>query len=194
MRKIAHLVNPVLVRETSDLHLAQPVTIETMRVAREFARGKVEVELLTAQYPEDRPLVPEDFLATPDLDRSVLDVGTFKKARKLPLIADILDRLYEATDAEYLVYTNVDISLQPHFYMTVDSMIENGLDAIVINRRTIPGTYRRVAEIPLMYAEVGKKHEGHDCFIFRRDVYPRFQLGKVCIGAPMIGRVLLWNL
>jgi len=194
MRKIAHIINPVIVGPSSDLFVAQPVTFETMKVAREFARGQVEVVFFSAQYPEDRALVPEGFQLTPDLERSVLDLGSFQKRRKYPLLADILDRLYAATDAEYLIFTNVDIAVMPHFYATVNAFIAAGHDAFAINRRTIAAGYHGPAEIPVMYAEAGKKHEGHDCFVFRRDAYPQYRLGAVCTGIPWVGRTLLWNL
>lgn len=194
MRTIGHIINPVIVGKSSDLFVAQPITFETMKRARDFARGQVEVTLLTAQYPEDRPLVPEGFRMTPDLDRSVLDFGTFRKPRKLPLLVDIVDRLYAASDAEYLIYTNVDIALMPHFYVTVNQIIEAGYDAFVINRRSITDQFQTIAEIPLMYAEVGRPHVGHDCFVFRREVYPKYKLGAVCIGATWYGRAFLWNL
>lgn len=194
MRKIAHIVNPVMVNESSDLFIAQPITFETMRVAKEFAANTVDVTLVTAQYPEDHPTIPKDFIATPDLNRSVLDIATFQKKRKLPLIKDILDRLHNATDAEYLIYTNVDIALMPHFYLTINKIIEVGHDAFVINRRTISDQYKRIEDIPLMYAEVGKHHPGHDCFVFQRDMYPKFKLGNICIGVNRIGLVLICNL
>jgi hypothetical protein len=194
VRKIAHIVNPVFVDETSDLFAAQPVTFETMRVARQFAGERVKVELLSAQYPEDGPLVPANFRRTPDLEGSVLDYGNFQKQRKLPLLRDILDRLYEATDAEYLVYTNVDIGLLPHFYLVVDRFVEAGYDAFVINRRTISDRYRALDQIPLMYAQVGQPHRGWDCFVFRRDAYPRYRLGTICVGVPRVGLALLSNL
>lgn len=193
MRRIAHLINPFVVSESSDLFVAQPITFETMKRAREFAHGQVEVALLTAQYPEDRSVVPAGFQLTPDLERSILDRGTFRKRRKLPLLADILDRLYEASEAEYLIFTNTDIGLLPYFYVAVDKMIEEGYDGFVINRRVITSRYRSLDEIPLMYTEIGWSHEGHDCFVFRRDVYPYYRLGDICLGVPGVGRALLWN-
>ncbi len=71
-----------------------------MRIAREFARGHVDVTLVSAHHPEDCTFVPDGFQSVPDLDRSILDIGTFQKRRKLSLLVDILDRLYEASDAE----------------------------------------------------------------------------------------------
>jgi len=194
MREIAHIVNPVFVNKSSDLFFAQPITFETMRIAREFAAGRVEVELFSAQYPEDHPVTPSDFRRTPDLEKSVLDYGTFRKQRKLPLLKDILDRLYQAADAEYLIYTNVDIGLLPHFYLAVNQFIDAGFDAFVINRRTISNQYRDVERLPLMYAQAGQPHRGWDCFVFRREAYPKYELGSVCIGASRVGLALLSNL
>lgn len=194
MRKLAHIVNPVLVGPSSDLFFAQPITFEAMRAARQAAAGRLEVELLCTQYAEDRAMVPEGFRSTPDLERSVQDVASFGLKRKLPLLKDILDRLYAATDAEYLVFSNVDISPMPYFYGALGAWIDEGFDALVINRRTISARYTACAQIPFMYSEVGRKHEGHDCFLFRKDAYPRYALAEVCIGIPWVGRVLLWNL
>jgi glycosyltransferase involved in cell wall biosynthesis len=192
--RIAHIVNPVIVSETSDLHFAQPVTFETMRQAKAFADGRLEVSLYSAHFPEHAEIVPDWFITTRTLDRSVLNFGTFKKQRNLPLIRDILDRLYESSDAEYFIYSNVDIALMPYFYTTVKKIIEQGYDAFVINRRTISNYPLDVDSVPLMYAELGKKHPGHDCFVFRRDVYPEFKLGNVCVGVNWVGRALICNL
>jgi len=109
--RLAHIVNPVAVGETSDLFTAQPITFQTMVEAKRYAAPRVPVELFTAQFAEDRGLAPAEFVATPDLDRSIRDCGDFKQSKKLPLIKDILDRLYEATAAEHLIYTNVDIGV-----------------------------------------------------------------------------------
>jgi hypothetical protein len=194
MTRLAHIVNPVRVDVSSDLHVAQPITFESMRRAREHAGGELQVDLFSAQYAEDRSLVPAYFARTPDLEESVQDHGRFQKPRKLPLLRDILNRLYDATDADYLIYTNVDIGLLPHFYGAVTSLIEAGHDAFVVNRRTIPARYTGPSQLPLMYAEVGQPHRGWDCFVFRREVYPRYRLGTVCLGAPRVGLALLANL
>jgi len=195
MKTIGHIINPVIVDKSSDLYRAQPITFETMRIARDFALNVVEVRLLTAQYPEDRALVPEWFQPTSDLERSILDIGTFRKERKLPLLVDILDRLYTgAPEADYLIYTNVDIGLMPYFYTAVNHMTEMGFDAFVINRRTIRKEQDDVKKIDLMYSEIGIKHPGYDCFVFNKSLYPIFKLGTACVGANWIGRVFIVNL
>lgn len=192
--RLAHIVNPVAVGEKSDLFTAQPITFQTMIEAKRFAAPGVQVELFTAQYAEDRGLAPDDFHPTPDLTRSIMDCGQFSATRKLPLIKDILDRLYEATTADYLIYTNVDIGLQPYFYQAVAGLIAEGMDAICINRRVVPARYRSPQDILSVWSEVGKPHAGFDCFVFDRTHYPKFRLGNVCIGTGGIGRALLDNL
>jgi hypothetical protein len=194
MLKIAHIINPVKVKKSSDLYMAQPTTFETMKIAKMFANTKLEVDLFTAQYEEDLQIIPDFFFKTPNLDRSILDLKDFRKKRKLPFIKDILDRLYYYSTAEYLIYTNADIALMPQFYLSVGGIIEQGYDAFVINRRSIPGRYSSLNEIPLMYAEIGKKHPGFDCFVFHRKLYKKLDLGRICIGTTKIGVTVITNL
>lgn len=194
MLKIAHIVNPVNVKQGSELSVAQPITFATMRQAQAAAAGQVVVSLFAVGYPEDDPAMPHGFTVLPYLTRSVLDVGRFTPSRKLPLLSDILDSLDAASDADYFVYTNVDIALQPRFYTAVSNHINSGLDAFVINRRTISKTHTTVAAIPQMQQEGGEAHRGWDCFIFSRAVYSQYVLGEICIGAPRMGLALLANL
>ncbi|MFC2146251.1 hypothetical protein ACFLRT_02710, partial [Acidobacteriota bacterium] len=196
MLKIAHIINPVKVEKSSDLYFAQPITFETIRIAKEFVENQdqLKVTLYSAQFEEDGDLVPNFFKKTTNLERSVLDLGTFKIKRKLPILKDILDNLFQSSAADYFVYTNADIGLMPHFYLAINKIITEGYDALVINRRTISAAYQQVNEIPLMYAQIGEPHIGHDCFVLKREVYPEYKLGNVCIGIRLVGRVLLWNL
>ncbi len=191
--KFAHVINPVKVGTNSDLFIAQPVTFETQKIAKESAIN-AEVELFSINYPEDDEIVPSHYQRLPHLERSILDVAAFEEKRKLPVLADILQRLYDATDAEYLIYTNVDIALQPNFYDKAAEFVEAGYNGIVINRRTINDRFRSVDEIPEMHKDKGKKHPGYDCFIFPREHFPDYLLGTACIGSNWIGRVLIANL
>lgn len=192
--RLAHIVNPVKVPPTSDLYVAQPITFATMQQAKAFASDRVAVELLTTQYAEDHDIIPDYFTRTADLERSVLDVAGFDKARKLPLLADVLDRLYHATDAEYLIYTNVDIALMPFFYDAVADLIGQGYDAFAINRRRVGKQYTQVEQIPLLLADIGRPHPGFDCFVFHRSLYPQFKLGNICLGVPFIEATMVYNL
>jgi hypothetical protein len=165
-----------------------------MRIAQRQASIQVEVSLWAVGYEEDEPVMPDGFQRLPPLTRSVLDVAKFQKQRKLPLLKDVLDRVYDGCEADFLIYTNVDIGLQPDFYLTVREFIEHGFDGFVINRRTISNSYSRPEDLPLIWAERGDAHRGWDCFVFRREFYQQFILGDICIGAPRIGLALLSNL
>ncbi len=194
MISIAHILHPVVVPSTSDLTVAQPITFETVRRARDFARNQVDVQILSTCYHDESPGFPGDFERAPDLKRSTMESASFRNARKLAFLKDILDRLYASSNADYLIYTNVDIAVLPNFYVTIAKLIESGCDAMVINRRTIPGHYANTDDIDLMYAEIGKEHPGYDCFVFRRDSYPKFILREICIGTNWIGRALITNI
>ena len=195
MMVISHIVHPVIFDPASDLVTAQPITFETMSIDREFSLETVDIKLHAIQYHDEaRFHIPGCFIRTPGLNRSIGDIKFFKKRRKLALIKDILDPLYKISHADYFIYTNVDIALLPYFYRAVSAIIEQGYDAFIINRRSIPGHYRQIEEIPLMYAEIGEKHPGWDCFVFKRNLYPMFNLGTACIGTGWIGRVLITNM
>lgn len=171
---------------SSDLFFAQPITFQSMLNARQNARHAVQVELLSAQYAGDIVMVPQGFKATRNLQQSVLDVAVFEHQVRLPLLAEILDRLYHESDADYLIYTNVDIGLFPDFYLRVNDFIHQGHDAFIINRRRLRDKYKQVAELDLIYEEKGKSHPGFDCFVFHRSIYPKLQLANICIGVPFI--------
>jgi|GEM_PF-778732 len=200
--RILHIVNPVAAKPESDLAVAQPVTFAAMTTARSWAESRdpaVQVRLAAAGYPEDAAVVPDGFDMLPDLQRSAMDVRTFQKARKLPVLWDILERGRDAaadsdTPAEWLIYTNVDIAPMPHFYLLVAALVRKGYDAAIINRRTIPDTYTSPGDLPFMYTAIGKSHPGLDCFVFRRTLMDRFVPSRACIGAGFVMRSLLFNL
>lgn len=191
--RVAHIINPVLVDDTTDLKIAQPITFETMRMAKDFAKEQVEVVQFAAVFPEDEKIVPDYLTKTKNLERSVLDINHFNEKRKLPLIKDILDNLYESSNADYFIYSNVDIALMPQFYIEVEKIIESGYDAFVINRRTISEKFTSIEQLPLMFKEGGGKHPGYDCFVFKRENYKKFRMGMACVGANWIGRVVISN-
>jgi hypothetical protein len=195
MMKFAHIIHPGNVDKSSDLYIAQPITFETMKIAKEYCINTVDLNLYAIQLnSEERVPLPSCFKRIPDIKRSVIDLTTFKRKRKLVLIKDILDAVPREDDADYVIYTNVDIALQPFFYQWVSTVIEQGYDAFVVNRRTISNKFFSINEIPLMYAEIGEPHKGYDCFVFRREIYQKFKLGDICIGAAWVGRALLANM
>lgn len=198
MVKLAHIVNPLVVTDPrSDLSYAQPVTLESMRIARRAAvAAGIEVTHYAACYEEDRCAVPDDFVATPALERSILDlVAAPCGARKLPLLRDILDRLFAAAgDADHLIYSNIDIGLWPDFYVQVARRIEQGAEAFLVGRRTLGTEFTSPDELERIYAQEGRPHFGFSCFVFPRPHYPHYLLGDTCIGLQPVGVTLAVNM
>jgi len=195
MIRIAHVVHPGVFAAASDLGRAQPITFATMEAARAFVKDTLVVQPYAVLFEdESRMALPASFVRIPELARSIADLKSFRRRRKLALLKDILAAVDRHSDAEYFIYSNIDIALQPFFYWTVSQLIEQGWEALVINRRTIPDTYNDVRDIPLMYAEIGLPHKGYDCFIFKREFFQRFKLGDIHVGSAGIGRALLANL
>lgn len=189
---IAHILNPVASIAESDLSIAQPITFESIRRSRQLAE-EGQVQVYSTQYPEDHGVIPEWVIKLSDLNRSVVDVAKFTKQRKLPLIADVLNKL-ESIDATHIIYSNIDIGVLPHFYSRVIQLINEGYDGFVINRRTISGKYKETYELPAMYSDMGLPHPGYDCIVFEKKLLHELMLGNVCIGAPRIGYTLVINL
>lgn len=195
--KLRHIINPVNINEGSDLFIAQPITFESFAIAKECIKtdADIDVRQYTTQYKEDYSIIAPHLNLLSDLDRSVLDVATVTHNRKLPLIAEVLEKLYkEVPDEGYMIYTNVDIALMPNFYKSVAHIIKSGYDAFIINRRTIPSIYDNPNQLSWMYMEAGKPHPGYDCFVFKRELFQKFELGNVCIGANFIGKALIINM
>lgn len=177
--RIAHVVNPVNAKPPSDLFIAQPITYDSMRNA--WSEG---VEQCVVYYPEDYTDAVDDFTQLRPLGRSVLDLKKFNVPRKLPLFNDMLNRVVDETDADYIIQTNCDIALMPHFYQFVRRQIEKGYRSFIINKRIIPAHYKSPDDLPEMYCELGTAHNGYDCFVFPREDYKNYDLGEVCMGTP----------
>lgn len=162
--------------------------------AKNFSKYRDNITICTTQYEEDKSFIPKDFLQLTDLKRSVLDVNPKLKNRKLPLIKDILDKTKEIDSCDYCIYTNADIALMPHFYDTIFHYLNQGHDAIVINRRRLSNEYSKVEDLPLMYADLGKSHPGFDCFVFKKSLLDSFILDSICVGISFLEVTLVHNI
>lgn len=193
--RFVHVINPAKVPPSSSLYLAQPITFESIRRAKEFADAHgVDVDLVATNFPEDDEIVPDFFTHRKHLTRSVLDCGTFKIPRKLPLIADILEAARSTSDAEFMIYTNADIAVVPHFYVALDALLKSGFDGLMVTRRTLLKDYKSPADLWRMYSDLGEPHPGDDCFVFRRETSAQYELGDACIGIKFVARLLGFNL
>ncbi|MBE2246608.1 MAG: hypothetical protein IAE67_05075 [Candidatus Competibacteraceae bacterium] len=184
MIKIAHIINPFKPLKNSDLQYAQHITFESIRRAKGQVQDNINIQVLCACYQEDKDIIPSDFEKLPHLTESVLDFQQFKHPRKLPIIREILEKAFQYSNADYFIYTNIDISLYPNFYTQIIEHLENGHDALIINRRRIPVIHTRVEDIEKIYLQTGKSHPGFDCFVFHKSLIPQFFLSNICVGVP----------
>lgn len=189
--KIAHIINPF---NGSNEHISmQTITFESLKCAKEYTTN-CEVELVSTHFNEDEIIIPNFITKRITLKKSVLDYNKKLSKRALPTLKDILTNTVAATDADYIVFTNIDIGVQQNFYQTVKEIIDQGHDSFVINRRRVGEQYQYNEQLNQIYADAGELHNGYDCFVFKKELFNQFQLGDVCIGIPHVGNTLFFNL
>ena len=193
MPSFAHVINPVTEDEKKNLFIAQAVTLNSCIKAKEYYGQPGEVNLYTINERANNGFVPKEFNQLPPLTRNLTHILEGEKF-KFPFITDIMQSLYDNSTAEYLIYTALDITLMPYFYSTVAQYIEQGHDAIVINRRRIHNRFLKETNLDIMYSEVGKSHAGYDTFVFKRELWPQFVKKDICVGAPPFGNDLFYNM
>ena len=202
MLSIAHVLNVIEIKEPehpSYLHVAQPLTMRSMVAAKKHAEKEgVSVDLVAIKHHSEQVRIPDEFKYASDIDRyayEFIEALKEQEPRKpLPRLVDIINGVFEASDANYLIYTNVDIGLYPNFYTDVQKLIASGYDSICINRRTLPKRHRGIlldeTTLDKIVKLKGRRHPGIDCFVFRRDIVPNLELGNVFLGFPPVDQVL----
>ncbi len=202
--RIVHFVNPFRSPGGDCDDRTQALTYETMRRAKDFSLD-VPVHLAAVVAEAAQDCVPEAFDLAGTLNRTVDQIAQFDHPRPLPLLFDILGlgcryaanlagQHGDAPEDVFLVYTNADICLLPHFYSSVVGLIAHGFEAMTINRRTIPPHARELSNLDKMYAEFGRSHPGYDCFVFPLAHLDRYVSSNACIGGDFVARSLLYNM
>src|SRR5690606_22501294 len=90
-----------------------------------------------------------------------------------------------------IIYSNADISPQPHFYLAIKDMLENQCDALAIKLQ--PSSNRILKGKASPPDQLGSQG-AYCCFIFTVDMCKKFILDDVCTGAPLADEVLLANI
>lgn len=202
--RIVHLVNPFRSPSGDCDDRTQALTYETMRRARDFSPD-LPIHLTAVVAETDADCVPDGFDLAGTLNRTVDRVAQFENPRPLPLLFDILQsghhhaadlagRHGDSPEDVFLIYTNADICLMPHFYDAIAGLVAHGFDTMTINRRTIPQHRRATGELAKMYAEFGQTHPGYDCFVFPLAHVDRYVRSDAFIGGDFVARSLLYNM
>lgn len=198
--RFTHILNPYRAHSEQE-QAVQQLTFETIRIAARNIAPDIQVRCVCVASPADSGVIPPDFITAESLNRTVLDVATFAVRKPLPLVFDILDRGVAAPEEppampdyeDFIIFSNMDIHFQPHFYTAVAKFIREGYDVVDIHRRTIPHHPPRVDLLPLMFAETGAHHGGLDCIAFPRRKYQAFIRNNACVGMSQVMRGLLVN-
>ena len=188
-----HIINPFSCADGTKNRKIQEITLQSIREASQLAAEEHRPELwATCLSIESLPDL-NGFHLAPALTQCVHQETGMETAPALPYIDDILRKGLTCGEAPYLIYTNMDIILQPHFYRCVAKWLEESPDAVVINRRRIPEYF---LEEPLekIWAQAGKPHPGFDCFILKKDLIRHFILDKICVGIPFVEVSLMHNI
>ena len=199
--RIAHVVNVTEIndsKKSSYLHIAQPITLKTMGVAKKAAEKIVDVDLFAIKHKDEQVEIPQEFKWLKDIEKYAWEyidpLSDVLPHKPLPRIVDIIQGLFEESDAEYFIYSNLDIGVYPNFYIYVNDLINKDVDAFCINRRTLPKEYNGIlideTNFELCYLMNGDSHPGIDCFVFKREIVPLLTLNNVFVGFPPIGKVL----
>lgn len=176
------------------MEIAQPITLESMRQARLFAGPDSDIKFYVTHFEDENLELPSEFSSLSYLTRSVLDLNHNLLGRQLPLIGDLFSKTEEMDEFDYLLFSNMDIGLMPSFYLSVQHYIQQGHDAIVINRRRLSKKYTSVNQLPEIYADLGLSHPGFDCFVIKKDLLPKFILDTICVGIPFLEASLVHNI
>lgn len=182
-----HIINPFAAAPETEHDRASRITYASVRTAAAEARGAgIDVAIKAVILPGDEAAIAAPAELGGYLHRTVQDIRVLRPIRPLPLIADILSVGAAAATGSHLVFTNMDIALQPDFYIQLHTLIGTRLDPetpFIVYRRNIPRHYTSPDALPRMYAETGEIGYGFDCFVFPKAYAASLDLGLCCVGA-----------
>lgn len=182
-----HLINPFPCPEDSEHGIASRITYASLCLAAdEAAKRGIRVEVNAVVLPGDEIAIKSPAKLAGYLNRTVQDVHPMAPKRPFPLIADILLTGAESSNCDYLIFTNMDIAVQPSFYVQLQEIIEQRFESgtpFTVYRRNISSHYNRIEQLPEMHRQAGQIAYGYDCFVFPASYVSQLDLGNCCIGA-----------
>ena len=182
-----HIINPFPCPENSEHGIASKITYESLRIAAEEARKRgIQIEVNAVVLPGDEIAIKPPAKLAGNINRTVQDIQSMSPPRPFPLIADILRTGAESSECDYLIFTNMDIAVQPDFYLQLHEIVAKRFEPgtpFTVYRRNIPSHYNSIDQLPEMYLQPGETAYGYDCFVFPRSYVSQLDLGSCCIGA-----------
>lgn len=200
---IYHLINPYQVNEDSEDFLVQNRTIESLMKAIEMTKDLLDIKIIfkvdsnEVAYFKNKYNFEYIYVSELKTDSSLLE-KEFNVKRNLPLLNDLVNLdvpdLSELNmeDDDLVVFTNMDICVQPFFYSEISKIYNAGCDVFVINRRTIDKELLE-KELSHSYFATGDKHIGHDCFVLPIRKLKKFNIKEHILGIGFVFRPFLFN-
>lgn len=196
--QIYHVINPYVVKEDSEDFVVHQKTIESLLLAREYAQDYVDVTFVLKVDKDEldffKGKYSQPFFVFHCIEKSSADLGiNFNVPRTLPVLSEIIKLPEEGINTHsHMVFTNMDICIQPFFYCEIVKIIKSGFDCFVINRRTIPKDllYKPLEEA---FVSDGDKHIGHDCFVVPTRILSKFNIQDHLLGIGFVFRPFLLN-
>jgi hypothetical protein len=194
----SHIVNPFPAPKDSEHGRASAITFASLRVAAARAgTAGIHVEVRAVVLPGDERAAEPPCVLAPKLTRTIKDLYKLRPQRPLPLITDLLEKGAEAARGSYVVFTNMDIAVQPDFYVELRRLIlerfGKGMPFIVY-RRNVDASFTSPEQLAEMYVAPGKLAYGYDCFVFPIEYVSKLDLGHCCIGTAHFDDLLFMNL
>jgi hypothetical protein len=188
-----HVVNAYDAGTTSEAECHAAVIASMRQAASCAAVDSWGIHFHGVCHADEVDLIPAGFEGHPVISRSIRNDARYSGCKPVPYLFDILAPLRGGEVGEWVVFTNMDIVLQPWFYTSVLEMLDAGFDSLIINRRTQPAEYSGCREW-LLRSEIGVSHPGMDCFVFPRSWIEEFVVSDAVVGAENVMRSLLYNL
>ena len=187
-----HLLNPFPARPGSEHAIASRVTWATLRAAHAHAVEQgVAVTCRAVVLPGDESAIEAPCSSTVHLARTVADIADLKPRRPLPLIGDLLKLGAEGATSSHIVFSNMDIAVQPHFYTALHALVDKlGIDVPFTVARTNIDAALADAPLEKLYVAEGSLGHGYDCFVIPSPHVAKLDLGNSCIGAPHFDQLL----
>lgn len=191
--RIRHVIPQVDSAARHDLQKDFRRASTTLLAAARSAPEECKVSLVLASYPGGEEKAQAGFEDVPTLSKTAADIFPNER-KKLPLLSEVLNALGPHEDYDYAIFTNSDICVSRDFYGVVLALIQSGIEAGSITRRTVPRFLESSHSMALSSAHVGSSHTGHDCFFFSSQIASELRVGKTLLGVPLIGKTLLVDL
>ena len=168
-----------------------------MRIAHAHARAHgIDVDCCAVILPGDESAVEEPAGRIAYLNRSIQDIKRLKPLRLFPLIGDVLAAGASGSLGSHIIFSNMDISVKPDFYLALGDLMTEKLGTDVpftVHRKNIDPSLA-LGSLEKMYEAAGPLGVGYDCFVIPRNLVQDLDLGTCCIGAPHFDQLLFMAL